>query len=227
MLQLQLHSIRMSGGPARPKTMSLRAPRTAPASKLLARPSSLPSSSFGASLGPSTSSQPVSCRLSGAPLHQSPAAEPTSPLSHHDHEYSPQVEALYEEALAYARANQLAAAREAFKQLTHTYPELCKVWVSWAQVRLDLPLAAHKIILFLLLPNPSTLLKHILCPDHAQMEKRTQGELRFARCRDILHRGLLFNMESACLVQVSMESQGEEFMEWWLDLGFSAASHPP
>ena len=42
---------------------------------------------------------------------------------------------LYETALHHARCNEFEAAREYFCLLTRAYPNACKCWVSWAQVR--------------------------------------------------------------------------------------------
>ena len=42
---------------------------------------------------------------------------------------------LYETALHHARCDEFEAAREYFCLLTRAYPNACKCWVSWAQVR--------------------------------------------------------------------------------------------
>jgi hypothetical protein len=40
----------------------------------------------------------------------------------------------YEAAIAFARKEEWDAARQVFKTTTELYPDLCRAWVSWAQV---------------------------------------------------------------------------------------------
>jgi hypothetical protein len=132
-----------------------------------------------------------------------------------------QPEELYELALQLARSRDYVRARTAFEVLLSSSPQLCRAWVSYAQVR---PLARLHVMTqapwrssvlaapssgvraaaagactrgLLLLTAPRT-----SCP---QMEKRSRG-LRtpesFDRCRQVLQRGLQLNPDSACLAQV-------------------------